>query len=279
MPENSGRVDIQSWNAPRMPRKSGSPHRHPDRVRSFTIGRSHRPEGPACHNVIDMVQLSHLALAWASDPSRPDWPNATILVDGVDPFAGRMAGFDPGDIFGDDRPLLPDRVGRRVAVVRCTCGEAGCGVAAPEIRMSSEGVVSWTDFRTYTGVFIGPTTEYELGGGRSLEYPNMYFDAGAYAAEVERATRDRTWETPRRVTARLVHQAMSAIVPFRWQLGWVSPAWQSDGFTISLTDRFAGRGQVLLHLSSPESDPEAAASDIIAQLSATPSMHWGSRFA
>lgn len=183
MPENSGRVDIQSWNAPRMPRKSGAPHRHPDRVRSFTIGRSHRPEGPACHNVIDMVQLSHLALAWASDPSRPDWPNATILVDGVDPFAGRMAGFDPGDIFGDDRPLLPDRVGRRVAVVRCTCGEAGCGVAAPEIRMSSEGVVSWTDFRTYTGVFIGPTTEYELGGGRSLEYPNMYFDAGAYAAE------------------------------------------------------------------------------------------------
>jgi hypothetical protein len=65
---------------------------------------------------------------------RPDRPVVQILVDGRKAFADQLPGwqgFDPADMLGDQSPLLPEDLGRRVAVYRCSCGIAGCGVIAP----------------------------------------------------------------------------------------------------------------------------------------------------
>ena len=70
------------------------------------------------------------------------------------------AAFDPAKMLGPHSPLLPEDMGRRVAVYRCSCGEAGCGVIAPVIVASPDGTrISWVDFRDYVGVFIGPVEE------------------------------------------------------------------------------------------------------------------------
>jgi hypothetical protein len=85
-----------------------------------------------------------------------DWPVVTVLVDGADVIgdATGFQGFDPDMILGDDRPLVPLAPLRRVAVYRCSCGEPGCGVAAAVISTAGE-VVTWTDFRDFTGVYGG----------------------------------------------------------------------------------------------------------------------------
>ena len=90
----------------------------------------------------------------------------TIKVDGVDRFAAVASdwrGFDPGQMLGPLSPLIPEPFGRRVALCRCSCGEAGCGVMAPLIVESPDGrTISWLDFRDYVGVFGGPTVAEDM---------------------------------------------------------------------------------------------------------------------
>jgi hypothetical protein len=75
-------------------------------------------------------------------------------------------------------PLLPDDRGHRVAVCRCSCGTAGCGVIAPDIYPSPDRrPESWTDFRDDVGVFDGPTAPAaDVSGGRLLPVPDLHFD-------------------------------------------------------------------------------------------------------
>lgn len=159
--------------------------------------------------------LSVLSLHIEVADRDPDWPMVSIRVDGNDPFrevADGWLGFDPAEILGAESPLLPTEFGRRVAVRRCSCGEAGCGVIAPTIVGSPDGRrISWIDFRDYVGVFISPVgDEATDDDGEQWDLPDVHFDRDQYVAEVARASEDRSWETPRRRVARLVHQQLMA---------------------------------------------------------------------
>ena len=81
--------------------------------------------------------------------------------------------------------------GQRVAVKRCSCGEAGCGVIAPAVVASLDRRrVSWVDSRDYVGVFIDPicdeAKDYE---GKPWNLPDLHFDREQYLSEVVRERR------------------------------------------------------------------------------------------
>ncbi len=235
--------------------------------------------------------ISTLELSFEVVDNRPDWPVVAIRVSGQDPFAAvasQWRGFDPEKILGEHSPLLPHEPhGRRVALYRCSCGEAGCGVIAPVIVPSPDrSHVSWVDFRDYTGVFVGPVyDDVHNHEGREWELSDLHFDREQYEAEVRRITSDSTWETDRRRTARLVKERlepMSLTLPPDLTLSWVSPAWSDDGVTIMFAHVTWGEHpsvqQQMLHLTSQPADPEMAADDIVHQLLTTPDNDWVATF-
>ena len=213
-----------------------------------------------------------------------------ILVDGEDPFAKvapGWGGFDPDDILGSDSPLLPvGGGGRRVAVYRCSCGEAGCGSIAPLVVTSADGrYVHWIDFRDFVGRFAGPLAAYpdtDDDEGKSWNLPDLRFALDPYQAEIRRSTADLSWETPRRTAARLLHERLrplDLVLPPNLGLARVMPAWEGEGLIMS----FETRGgepfrQVVLRLTSRHEDPERAAADMAAQLRSTPPSGWARAF-
>jgi hypothetical protein len=234
-------------------------------------------------------RVSALGLRFAVLDDRPDWPVVQILVDGRDSFADALPGwqgFDPAEMLGDQSPLLPEDHGRRVAVYRCSCGIEGCGVIAPVITPSPDGRrVSWVDFRDYVGVFNGPTaTDSHRFDGRPWPVADLHFDRGQYIAEIRRASGDRSWETPGRVTARLVAdelRAREAALPPDLRLRWAAPARDGDGVQFSFENRPAAPesfAQHVLTLTSDQSEPEIAARDILDRLRSVPASEWGARF-
>jgi hypothetical protein len=189
------------------------------------------------------------------DPGRnADWPVITVLVDGADVIGEAMIGdarhfqgFDPDDILGEDRALHPVTPPRRVAVYRCSCGEPGCGVAAC-IVAEAAGVVTWADFRDFTGVYAGPVALLAPpDGGAPLPVDDLRFAADQYRVEVSRAAADRRWETPRRRAARLVRARLGALgqeLAHRgYRVGWVVPAYDDEaGLIVELRTGLDGHG-------------------------------------
>jgi hypothetical protein len=233
--------------------------------------------------------VSTLELRFMVLNNRLDWPVVQVLVDGREAFTDQLPGwqgFDPADILGDRSPLLPEEPGRRVAVYRCSCGIEGCGVVAPVIVASPDGRrVSWVDFRDYVGVFVGPTGRgVDDREGRAWPIEDVHFDRGQYVAEIRRASADRSWETPRRATARLVADGLRTrrgIVPPGLVVGWVSPAWDDDGIQLSLERAPSGGApfqQRVLRLTSVHTEPDSAAHDIIDQLRAVAAEQWPARY-
>lgn len=214
-----------------------------------------------------------LTLEFEVPDDRPDSPVVTIRVNGRDPFGqDGWQGFDPAEILGDGSPLVPGDNGHRAAVYRCSCGEPGCGVIAPYIVASPDRRrISWVDFRDYTGVFTHPlapeSANYE---GRPWGLPDLHFDRDQYLTEVRRATNDRSWETPRRLTARLLEERLRPMPA----LEWVTPAWQAEGVVLSVEQH----GQLLLHLTSSEQDPARAAADMARRLRSTAPEDWADAF-
>ena len=216
----------------------------------------------------------------------PDWPVLTIKVDGVDRFAAVASdwrGFDPGQMLGPLSPLVPEPFGRRVALCRCSCGEAGCGVMAPLIVESPDGrTISWLDFRDYVGVFDGPNVAEAVDSdGREWGLPDIHFDRDQYLAEVGRASSDRSWETPQRRVARLVFervQPMGLVLPPHLALAWTAPAASGAGVDVMFEHgsreprpRFEQRR---LRLASSHSDPDDAAEDMVEQLLSVAPEDW-----
>lgn len=238
----------------------------------------------------DPAHLSELSLGFEVLDGRPDWPALTICVDGSNPFAVVAAGwrgFDPAAMLSTRSPLIPENFGRRVALRRCSCGEAGCGVIAPLVVMSSDQrTVSWADFRDYTGVFMGPTADEPVDAeGKAWGLSDIHFDSDQYLAEVTRATADRSWETPRRQVARLVHEHLAPLglsLHPGLELAWVSPAWSDAGVSL-MFQKFTHKpefsvAQQLLHLSSDLGDPHEAAEDIARTLFSVDREDWVQAF-
>lgn len=221
----------------------------------------------------------------------PDWPAVRILVDETDPFenvAPGWVGFDPDDILGADSPLLPGDEERRVAVYRCSCGEAGCGVIAPTISPTRDTYcVLWQDFRNCAGEFFRPlptNPNTDLTSlGRRWDIPLLRFDMRQYVAEIARASQDRTWETPRRQTARLLRDQLTplglSLLP-HLPLRGVAPAWEADGIVLQFGREYADGllDQQELRLTSIHHDPSRAALDMADQLRSTPREEWRRRF-
>jgi hypothetical protein len=234
-------------------------------------------------------RVSALELRFVVLNDQPDWPVVQILVDGRDAFADQLPGwqgFDPADMLGDPSPLLPEDHGRRVAVYRCSCGIEGCGVIAPVIVPSPDGRrVSWVDFRDYVGVLNGPTApDSDRFDGRPWPIADLHFERGQYIAEIRRASGDRSWETPGRITARLVAdelRARQAVLPPDLRLRWAAPASDGDSLQLSFENRPSAPeffAQQVLSLTSDRSEPELAARVILDRLQAVPPDEWRARF-
>lgn len=188
-----------------------------------------------------------------------NYPVVTVLIDGADlltEIQDGFHGFDPAEMLGPESPLCPLTVRQRVAIYRCSCGIAGCGVIAPTIRRR-DGDIVWADFRDYTGVFNGPTVDQlEVPGGRRLDQPALVFDADQYLAEVRRAVADRSWESPDRQTARLVAEAV-----VDHHIDWAMP--RGDIVEVSIT---RGGRQRLYELTAPVGRPADRARIMVAGL-------------
>jgi hypothetical protein len=211
----------------------------------------------------------------------PEWRSVTVLADGVDFVSGTrydaFQGFDPGDLLGEDAPLLPGQSPRRVAVYRCSCGDSGCGVVAPLISREGDRVV-WRDARDYTGVFGRPTvTDVPADSGSLAGVPDREFDAEQYEAEVRRASADRSWETPRRTASRLLRERLTRHADRLGHLGfrvdWVNPSWDAEnGLLVCLLD---GRGrQLILEWRTASSSPNDRAAEVSERMMSTPPAEW-----
>lgn len=233
----------------------------------------------------ESLGVSVLSLGYEIERNSRDWPTVTISIGGVNPFAEvapEWGGFDPQDVFIEDSPLLPQHPPRRVGVWRCSCGIEGCGVIAPVIAATADAEwVTWSDPCDYTGVFVGP---YPIGpdpaNGRPWPLPTYRFAMGQYVAEVRRATADRSWESPRRATARfLTERLRGSELPAGLSFRWASPG--KDGYAVSYqrnsTDPDWFR-QVVLLMTSDETDSALAAQDMADRLLATPPDERDSRY-
>ncbi|MFJ1756129.1 hypothetical protein [Kitasatospora sp. NPDC088134] len=114
------------------------------------------------------------------------------VVDGRDllgrvPFDSRAA--EPERLLGPDGLLHAAEEPREVRLAESECGAECCGAVDVTIRREGSQVC-WGDWRN--------------PAGGTLALPELCFDAGQYAAEVDRAGADHAWEWPARTTARLL---------------------------------------------------------------------------
>ena len=92
----------------------------------------------------------------------------------------------------------------------------------------------WQDFEDYAGVFVKPATRYpdmDLVSCRQWDVPELRFERTQYAAAIAAARQDRSWQTPRRLTARLLHEQLSPLdlrLPSVLPLQAVFPEWEGD---------------------------------------------------
>ena len=230
-----------------------------------------------------------------------DNPSVTILIDDID-FSDRYVGFPADEILGSpvpvplesgewvdppepaSSPLAAQERGTRIAVYQCSCGVAGCGSIAPVIARDGD-VVTWTDFRDFTGVFDRPDDASEGAEGDPLETPQLRFDAKQYDAELARAVADRSWESPSRATARILRAMLAEheglLANSNRRLGWVVSGWWHGGagrFVIELRDPTDGRRQYIVAITAKFGTPTSRARSMVDRLLAVPVEDWHSRF-
>ena len=146
----------------------------------------------------------------------------------VDRLSSGLIGLDPDDLLtGTTCPLRAENESHRATIGRCSCGIVGCGSVEVEIRREHDQVV-WT------------ATDSSL---------QVRFLAGQYDGEVERALRDRTWETPERTAARLISQAVdrAALARRGSEFSWASGRCHHRMMTVSLV-LTPGPYQVLINV-------------------------------
>ncbi|WP_226662060.1 hypothetical protein [Alteriqipengyuania lutimaris] len=105
---------------------------------------------------------------------------ARLLVDQKDWLGKDSAGLDP--------PMLRNQLSSRenkIIVGRCACGSVGCDDVLVEL-VRENGLVKW-----------------QIDGGETL-----VFDANAYDVEVDRFSRDKSWETTERAAEREINSIL-----------------------------------------------------------------------
>jgi hypothetical protein len=229
-----------------------------------------------------------------------DDPTLSMLIDGRPVFESvnksGYQGFDPATMLWDTDALSVTESARRVAMYRCSCGEPGCGVVAPLVSLEGD-LVRWSDFRDYTGVFSEPTLDPEqeseyLGTnhGHHLPMDDFSFDRVAYESAVKRARLDHSWESPERVTARIVSDALRAdqetFAAEGRRVGWVAYPWWKEarsGWMVETRRRFPDGHvvtweddieQAVAEVSTAPASPDDQAADILRKLRSVPIKQW-----
>ncbi|WP_143261375.1 hypothetical protein [Allokutzneria sp. NRRL B-24872] len=182
--------------------------------------------------------LNELVLTVITPPDS-DWGEAElrVLVDGRDIAAECFdAGpnYDPDYVLGEAGRLAPGDEPRIVRIAEAECIAECCG--ALSVRMRREGAeIIWDGWENTSDRAEVPDGEFR-------------FSAAQYEAELERATRDRSWEWPARTISRLLREALRADpgVLGRWDSGF-GAAFPNDG-TVELTFYTPPRGDYY-HLS------------------------------
>jgi hypothetical protein len=213
-------------------------------------------------------------------------PEVVLLVDGVDVLVdawGEGVGRTPTSMLGPDSPLLPDPA-HDAPLLRCSCGDEGCGALVARIRAEADAVI-WDQFRDGAASKSDRLSNvYDRVGGQPLTaISEIRFDRAQYLAELRRADEDRTWETGEERTARFVAQLLrdnaSRLERTGWRLMWAGigapdlktpfPHEIVPGVSVSLR---SGARQITLSypvsVTSPDHDAAAIAD---ALLDATPS--------
>jgi hypothetical protein len=136
---------------------------------------------------MDAKECVELRIEVRASPETNDH-EVRLLADGkslVDRFPSGLIGLDPDDLLTDPSPLRAESSSRAVIIGRCSCGIVGCGSVEVEIRRDYDHVIWKGDGLLTASLVLADQND----------------------AEVERALRDHSWETPERTAARLISQA------------------------------------------------------------------------
>ena len=180
-----------------------------------------------------------------------------IFLDGED-FIRRhwpnMMGMDPDDLLSN-RHLLPQDESHRATVVRCGCGEVGCGSASVRISVQDDRVI-WDEWQGDTGE---PAAE------------TLIFDRNLYLKAVTDAIEDHRWETADRTAARILASIIdhSILAENNLDYQWASGRIRDATLTISLRGP-EGCHQILVHIDWKEQSPEEIAREAARLLKTDP---------
>lgn len=167
--------------------------------------------------------------------------------------AGAGLGMDPYDVLVPENRFVATAAPRRIPVARCDCGNYGCGMTDVTISLDHD-VVRWK-------------WHQEVPIQRAVE-----FDAAAYAEEVGRLERDRSWETPERVAGRLVlsdADTVAALAEHGLRFSWVATAYDdTERFRVSLG--YGNTHQIFVDVPWEDRTPEQLAAAVADTLRRAP---------
>lgn len=178
---------------------------------------------------MDVQGFAEFRIAIRPSPETNDH-EVCLLADGeslVGQFSSGLMGLDPTQLLVEPCLLRADKLPHLAVIGRCSCGEVGCGSLEVQIRRESD-VVVWSAADT----------------SRSAR-----FHADQYDAEIERALQDRTWETPERMAARLISEAVdrAALAKKGFEFEWASGRCKGGTMTVSF-ELTPGPYQILVEL-------------------------------
>lgn len=133
-------------------------------------------------------------------PEDSTWGQVELrcLVDGQDVVGevfDKGPGEDPDELLGPDSPLLAKDGPGEVRLAEAACTWGCCGAIDVRVRREN-GQIIWDQWHN-PDVATVPLGEFR-------------FDADQYQAELVRADRDRDWEWPARMVARLLRISLAA---------------------------------------------------------------------
>ena len=180
-----------------------------------------------------------------------------VFIDGEE-FISRlwpnMMGMDPDQVLSY-RHLSAQDEPHETTVLRCGCGQVGCGSAS--VRISAQGDhVIWDNWRGDTG-------------GRPSK--TLTFDRNQYMKAVKDAIEDHSWETPDRTAARILASIVdhSTLAENNLKYQWATGRIRDATLTVSLSGP-EGCHQILVHFDWKNQSAEEIAREAARLLNTDP---------